>query len=70
MTTELGCPYCIVGGFNFQKMIRNSHDELVCPTCGHVQGPRFACSCVRCQHRRQAETLTIRIANRDSTAAP
>src|ERR1700751_104782 len=31
MTREWRCPYCIVGGFDFQKMIRNSHNELVCP---------------------------------------
>lgn len=32
VVTEVRCPYCIVGGFGFRKMIKNSYDHYVCPT--------------------------------------
>src|ERR1700727_488578 len=54
VTTEVGCPYCIVGGFNFRKMIKNSYGEYVCPGCGHVDYPRVECRCDRCQQKRNS----------------
>src|ERR1700727_2043656 len=64
LTPEVGCPYCIVGGFDFRKMVKNPHGEYVCPSCGHVDHPHVECSCDRCQqipnlreHRTHAPEL-------------
>jgi hypothetical protein len=56
MTTKMECPYCIVAGFNFRVMTKNTNDEYVCTNCGHVEYPKRSglnCSCVRC-HTEQA----------------
>jgi hypothetical protein len=55
VTTEIGCPYCIVGGFSFRKMIKNSHGAYACPTCGHIDHPRMECECDRCEQIRFRE---------------
>jgi ribosomal protein L37AE/L43A len=55
VTTEVGCPYCIVAGFEFKRMAKNTTDEYVCPHCGHVEHSRFGCNCARCQQQRAFE---------------
>ena len=51
MTPVICCPYCIVAGYGFMSMIRNTRNEHICPRCGHVacpETPGFRCSCLRC----------------------
>jgi ssDNA-binding Zn-finger/Zn-ribbon topoisomerase 1 len=57
MTTDVGCPYCIVAGFAFQRMAKNSYQEYVCPTCGHVEHPQSECGCDRCQQNRRWQEM-------------
>jgi hypothetical protein len=47
------CPYCIVTGFQFRPMTRNTSEEYVCTRCGHVEYPALRglhCGCVQCQY--------------------
>jgi hypothetical protein len=54
MVAETRCPFCIAAGFDFRVMVRNIHDQYVCPSCGHVKYPErcgLTCDCARCQRR-------------------
>jgi len=52
MNKPTHCPYCITGGFGFERMLRSAAGEYACPKCGHIShptNPYVRCECERCQ---------------------
>lgn len=64
MNRMVCCPYCIVTGSGFMPMVRNTHNEHVCATCGHVScpdRPGYHCSCVRCLSIKNFRKVPARV---------
>ena len=55
MTPKVRCPYCIAAGYGIE-MVRNTANEYVCPTCGHVKySDGSHCNCARCQRKNDGQ---------------
>lgn len=60
MVVEVRCPYCNGDGSSPPTMVKNTHDEYVCRSCGHVETLNLResrCSCVRCLRESEAHRL-------------